>query len=290
MPSDSMVDHRTERLDTDALTATLNYLAPSREPVVRYIVEPPSGAQRWNGVNDPRDVRIEDARHWPAPPTLDRNGFALVRAPTDFRNFRDAAEVERVYYPDTERLLRAELGAARVVAFDHNVRSGDSSGSGNVSKEPVLRVHNDYTWRSAPQRVRDLLGEEADVLLRGRFAIVNVWRPIRGPVLASPLALADGSRISEDDLIPTHLVYADRVGETFGVSFSPAHHWAYFSEQQTDEVLLIKCYDSATTGVPGFRSIPPSRTRWHPRTHRRARASRCGLWCSFRRGMSNREN
>jgi hypothetical protein len=206
MPSDSIVDLEAERLKPDDLMANLNYLAPSEEPVVRYVVDPPSGVARWNGVNDPREVRIEDARRWPVPATLHRNGFALVRALSNVHDFYDSSEIERVYYPETERFLRAELGATRVVVFDHNVRNGAASATGSPFKEPVLRVHNDYKWRSASQRVRDLLGEEADALLRGRFAIVNVWRPIRGPVLASPLALADGSRIAEDDLIPTHLV------------------------------------------------------------------------------------
>ena len=45
-----------------------------------------------------------------------------------------------------------------------------------------------------------------------------------------------------------YLVYANRVGETASVQFSPSHRWVYFSGMRPDEVLLIKCHDSATDG------------------------------------------
>src|SRR5581483_10550696 len=135
---------------------------------------------------------------------------------------------------------RAELGAQRVVVFDHTIR-----GPGGA-REPVLRVHNDYTDRSAAQRVRDLLPDEAATLLARRFAIVNVWRPIRRPTIASPLALCDATSFTDDDLVATDLVYHDRRGEISSVRFNPSHRWVYFSAMQPNEVLLIKCHDSAT--------------------------------------------
>ena len=138
--------------------------------------------------------------------------------------------------------MRAELGAQRVIVFDHTVRGP------NGAREPVLRVHNDYTVRSAGQRVRDLLPDEAESLLAHRFAIVNVWRPIRRPAIASPLALCDATSFTDDDLVATDLVYHDRRGEISSVRFSPAHRWVYFPAMQPDEVLLIKCHDSATDG------------------------------------------
>jgi hypothetical protein len=95
--------------------------------------------------------------------------------------------------------------------------------------------------------VRDLLPDEAEALLRHRFAIVNLWRPI-APVLESPLALADWNSIAESDLVESELIYADRVGVTYQVTHSARHRWVYFSRQQPEEALLIKCYDSATDG------------------------------------------
>ena len=230
-----------------SVTAILNYLGPIAEKPTRYVDEPPAGRPRWNGVEEPHEVPITDGRARVGEFTLDRNGFALLQAPSAVRNFYDADEITGVYYPETEALLRRTLGAVRVVVFDHIVRNAARLAEGKA-KEPVLRVHNDYTYRSAPKRVRDLLADEADELLRHRFAIVNVWRPIRGPVLDSPLALCDATSFTDADLVPSDLVYRDRVGEITSVLFNPTHRWYYFSRMQQDEALLIKCHDSATDG------------------------------------------
>jgi hypothetical protein len=60
----------------------------------------------------------------------------------------------------------------------------------------VRRVHNDYTEWSAPQRVRNLLPQEVDALIACRFAIVQVWRPVRHRVESWPLAIADAQSLS----------------------------------------------------------------------------------------------
>ena len=147
-----------------------------------------------------------------------------------------------MYYPEVERLLREALGASRVVVFDHNVRNATRDGFAPPSRQ----VHNDHTVNSAPRRVRDHLGNEAEELLKHRFGIVNVWRPIRGPVLDSPLALCDARSFTDADLIASDRVHVR--GETSAVEFNPDHRWYYFSEQQPDEVILIRVHDSASDG------------------------------------------
>lgn len=224
--------------------ARLHYLQRSTEKPVRYVNEPPPGILAWNGIDDPRDVTIEDARGRESEFTLDRNGFALLKAPTEVGDFYAPEEVKRVYYPEVENLLRHALGATRVVIFDHTVRNAGRPGA----REPSRRVHNDHTVNSAPRRVRDHLGEEAEELLKHRFGIVNVWRPIRGPVLESPLALCDARSFTDADLIASDLVYPHLRGETSSVEYKPEHRWYYFSEMQSDEVLLIRVHDSAQDG------------------------------------------
>jgi hypothetical protein len=234
-------------LDTasrQTVTAELHYLKRTAEKPARYVMEPPPGVPQWNGIDDPRQVTIEDARGREAEFSLDRNGFALVKAPTQVRDFYDPDQIKSVYHPEVERLLRDELGASRVVVFDHNVRNAARDGFA----PPSRRVHNDHTVNSAPRRVRDHLGAEADELLKRRFGIVNVWRPIRGPVLDSPLALCDAQSFTDADLIASDLVYPHVRGETSSVEFKPGHRWYYFSEQQADEVLLIRVHDSASDG------------------------------------------
>ncbi|HKU94328.1 MAG TPA: CmcJ/NvfI family oxidoreductase, partial [Vineibacter sp.] len=170
-----------------SLTATLHYLKRGPEKPVFYRTDPPPGEPQWNGIDDPHEVRIEDARGRESEFTLDRNGFALVKAPTAVADFYNPEEIRRVYYPEVERLLRDTLGASRVFVFDHNVRNATRQGLATPSRQ----VHNDHTVNSAPRRVRDHLGAEAQELLKHRFGIVNVWRPVRGPVQDSPLALCD---------------------------------------------------------------------------------------------------
>jgi hypothetical protein len=237
MPLDATASPRT-------LTATLHYLKRGTEKPARYVQEPPPGVPAWNRIDDPHEVRIEDARGRDSEFSLDRNGFALLKAPTQVRDFYSPEEVKSLYYPEVERLLRDTLGASRVFVFDHNVRNGARADL----PRPSRRVHNDHTVNSAPRRARDHLGADAEELLKHRFGIVNVWRPIRGPVLDSPLALCDARSFTDDDLIASDLVYPHVRGETSSVEFKPGHRWYYFSEQQPDEVILIRVHDSANDG------------------------------------------
>ena len=231
-------------ISSRGLTAKLHYLKRGPEKPTFYRIDPPPGVPQWNGIDDGRQVRIEDARGRESEFTLDRNGFALVEASTTVRDFYDPEEIKRVYYPEVEQLLRDTIGASRVFVFDHNVRNAGRAGLAPPSRQ----VHNDHTVNSAPRRVRDHLGDEAEELLKHRFGIVNVWRQVRGPVLDSPLALCDARSFTDDDLIASDLVYAHVRGDTSRVEYQPTHRWYYFSEMQPDEALLIQIHDSAKDG------------------------------------------
>jgi hypothetical protein len=104
--------------------------------------------------------------------------------------------------------------------------------------------------------VREHLPEEADELLKGRVQVINLWRPIRGPVRDAPLAMCDGQTVAPGDLVASDLIYPSRKGETYSVKYNPNHRWFYVPEMTADEALLLKCYDSATDG----------RTRFGPHT------------------------
>ena len=120
-------------------------------------------------------------------------------------------------------------------------------------RTPVQMVHNDYTDKSGPQRVRDLLpADEAEARLKHRFVEINVWRPIKGPVQAWPLALADARSIAAADVIPCDLIYADRTGEILYGIYNPNHRWNYFPRMERHEAALIKCYDSLRDGRARF--------------------------------------
>jgi hypothetical protein len=189
---------------------------------------------------------IRDARPLAGEFSLDEQGFVLRPHPTAVREFYDEEELRAVYYAEVEALLRAETGADKVVIFDHTIRSVPRFKAGVAGmREPVRRVHNDYTATSGIRRVRDHLDpKEAEQRLARRFLEVNVWRPIAGPLEDAPLALCDARTIAADDLIASDLIYRDKVGETYALRYSPAHRWFYFPRLRRDEAVLIKCFDS----------------------------------------------
>ena len=234
-----------------AVAAALNYLVPTGEKPASYTYEPPAGKLWRSGRYEPQVMTIRDARPLIGRLSLDREGFDFVRRPTAVADFYDDAHAREVYYPEVERLVLEATGAEKAAIFDHTLRSGAlAERRPDGLREAVKRVHNDYTEKSGPQRVRDLLpSEEAQRRLKGRFAFVNVWRPIYGPVEEAPLALADAQSMRPEDLVPSDLIYRDRVGETYAIAHDPAHRWFYFPRMQRDEAVLIKCYDSARDGT-----------------------------------------
>jgi hypothetical protein len=176
-----------------------------------------------------------------------------VPHPTAVKNFFDPDELKSVYYPELERLIAAVSGARRVVVFDHTLRSGDEAErETRLVREPVLSAHNDYTEWSGPQRVRELLPQEAERLLQKRFAIIQVWRAIDQPIRANPLAMADARSVAPGDLLVAERRYPHRVGQTYRLKYNAAHRWFYFPQMKRDEAIVFKVYDSATDGRARF--------------------------------------
>lgn len=238
----------------DSVAAALNYLVDTGERPVTYVSEPGSGPSRRVGPYEKRRASIRDGRAVLDRLSLDEQGFLLVRRETAMSDFYDGEAVRAVYYPEVERLVKEVSGASKVVVFDHNLRAeATATRQEKRVREPVRVVHNDYTPRSGPQRVRDLLpADEAEALLKHRFAVINVWRPIRAPVQTAPLAVCDARSIAPADWVATDLKYRDRTGEVYQATFNPDHRWYYFPNMAPTEALLIKCYDSAADGRARF--------------------------------------
>jgi hypothetical protein len=235
--------------------AALRYLEPMSDKPRSLEYEPPPGVPRTTAVYRDHMVTIRDVRPVASALSLDREGFQLVNAASGVRDFYDEEEVQSRYYAEAVSLLEKLTDASRVVVFDHTIRrriAGATDRTPGIPRQPVPRVHNDYTVKSGPQRVRDLLGEDATDLLRKRFSVINVWRPIRGPIQDAPLAIADAQSVDSDDLVATDLVYPDRTGEIYYVKFNPSHRWFYAPTMRQDEVMLIKCFDSANDGRARF--------------------------------------
>jgi hypothetical protein len=235
--------------------ATLRFIEPMAAKPRSYEYEPPQGVPDTTATFVARGVTIHDMRPVADRFSLERQGVQFVAEPSRVRDFHDEAEIREIYYPEAQRLVAELTGASRVVIFDHTIRRRVADATDRayeMPRQPVPRVHVDYTVKSGPQRVRDLLAEEAPELLRRRFSIVNVWRPIRGPLQDAPLAVSDARSVRFDDLVATDLVYRDRMGEIYMVKYHPSQRWFYAPRMTSDEALVFKCFDSARDGRARF--------------------------------------
>jgi hypothetical protein len=237
--------------------AALTFIVPQGTKPVFHGSAYTGSAPRVFFETEPRTVLIRDVRPIADALSLDREGFELRRHETAVPDLYDDHAIEHVYYPEIEALLRAVTGASRVIVFDATRRSDAGAGARNPDglRGPASRVHVDYTEKSGPQRLKDLLGETEAARLTeigARIVQINVWRPIRGPVRRSPLALADASSVRPEDLIATDQVFPDRVGEIYHLAHHPEQRWYYAPEMTPDEVLLIKGYDSLADGRARF--------------------------------------
>lgn len=196
-----------------------------------------------------RNVTVEDMRPVADTLSLDVQGFELMTYPTAVEDLYDDEAVDTAYAEELKALLTEHMGATSVHIFDVTRRSDGGAGAPNRDglRGPADRVHVDYTVKSGPQRTRDVLGDaEAERLVKAgaRIAQVNVWRPIKGPVKRSPLALADASSVKPNELVATDQVFPDRVGEIYNVAHAWTQRWYYAADMERDEVILIKGWDS----------------------------------------------
>ncbi|XXG97229.1 hypothetical protein Hte_003524 [Hypoxylon texense] len=242
------------------VTARLNFTVPPAPGVkaVNYVDEPPAGEPQRNLVVDPREVVVSDVRGREADFGLDRDAFQVVTGLPESAeaDFADDASIAARYYPEVERLLLDQIpGSRRVFIFDHTIRR---AGPG-AKRTAVMNVHIDQTPYSAEKRVRRHMGDDADALLRGRYRIVNVWRPLnKNPIEASPLGFGSSSSLEQKDIIPVEHRYPNGyVGQTAAIAYNPDQRWYYLSGMTGSERLLLECYDSEGmkegSGVAGGR-------------------------------------
>ena len=240
-----------EQAARDTVTASVQFTIDTGVAPVSLVKNPGEGLEDRTGTFEWRDITVHDGRPDAATIDLDGEGYVLTDYETAVTDFLDDDEVRRVYYPEMERLVIEATGCAKVVVFDHTVRIGDhNKQAAHKVRAPVKVVHNDFTVVSAPQRVRDLLPlEEAEARLAKRYGSINIWRPLSGPVENDPLVVCGWSTLRDDDLIAVERRYKDRVGGVYNIAYNADQRWTYFPRMTTDEVVLLKCYDSLTDGT-----------------------------------------
>lgn len=243
-----------------SVTAGLNYLLPTTQQPYSYAYEPPAGTPWESGGYALCPTRIADARYAPQRPTLDREGYTLCDAPTAVADFLDEQAVQIHYYAESAALALAVTGAQQAYVFDHLVRQrepdrealsfGRRGANGLAAANG--RIHSDYTEASGRQRLGLVLADPQAAARVQRYAIVNIWRSIKGPVLDTPLAVCDARTVSALDLVSSEVRYPRRTGEIYLCLHSPQHRWAYYSQMDRHEALVFKQYDSQLSGVARF--------------------------------------
>jgi len=207
-----------------------------------YVEQPPEGTPQRNYGQDDQQVTINDIRGREQEFDMNINGFrTLSGIESKEKDFTDDEAIKQNYYPEVEKVLLDNVeGAKRVFIFDHTVRRSDP----NAKRAPVTRAHIDQTTESAIMRVKYHLPDEAEKLLKGRYRLINVWRPLNGPVVASPLAYADSRSVPDEDIVPVEHRYPHRTGYTAGVKHTNKGQWYYWSGMTNDERIFLQCYDS----------------------------------------------
>lgn len=257
------------------VTSKLIFYAPppDNSSPWNYVEQPPEGFPQRNYTEHPSTVHLNDIRGQEVSFQLDIQGFTtasnITSACTDFTSDDN---IKQVYYPEVEALILEHVPKAkRVFLFDHTIRKADAS----AKRQPVHRAHVDQTTKSAVQRVYHHLPDEASTLLKDRVRIINIWRPLNGPVVSFPLAVADSRSVSEKAVVGIEHRYPDRVGETAGILAQENQEWWYWSGMTNDERLFLQCFDSegtkARTPHTAF-SDPRTKEGWSARESIEVRA------------------
>ncbi len=202
---------------------------------------------------------------------MDKLGVSLAHCESECENFYDAAEVERVFYSEIEKLLLEFFpGSTDALVYNHDVFDKDYEGDRTEdqdNKNPGVNanyaniVHNDLNDNSGRVRCRELLTknlrnfgrkqhyteEQADAKMSRRFMSINLAKPME-TVRQNPFVLCAWPSFANQMYITNYRIYDDRVGETTRFTYRPDHDWYWFPAQKPTEVSMLKCYDSVTDG------------------------------------------
>ncbi|QPH15939.1 hypothetical protein C2857_000477 [Epichloe festucae Fl1] len=226
-----------------------------------YVASPPKGLPQRNFRLVPHDTLLQDVRG--------REGHRRSTTNPPESTFENDDSTRAKYYPEVEQLLLSSIpGATRVAIFDHTLRRAGTIG-GPDAGNPIARAHIDHTGWAAEERLRQTVADEADELLKGRWRIVNVWRPLnKEPLENAPLcfALASTKTLDMKELGEVESRFPDGyLGQTYVIKHNPAQSWYYLSGMTGNDRLVIGIFDSnciknnltVTGGAPHTAFVDP---------------------------------
>ena len=257
-----MSSQEQELASPSEIEVPIHYMVDTGEPPVFHQTDAPEDVGTIVGAREAHPMTILNARLLPNDFSLDVEGIAFAEQVTQVTDFFDDAQLASVYVPELEKLIARLTGASEVVVYDHTRRSSDGATREQYNwRDPVPLPHSDYTDISAAQRLRDVCGDDADDRLARRYAIVNVWRSMTGPIEQWPLAVCDARSVDEDlmhKIVRSAPHRAElsfeysRSSETRHAAYDANHRWLYFPQMTRDETLLFKNYDTLTDGTARY--------------------------------------
>jgi hypothetical protein len=264
---------------SQSVEGKFTYIVDNGIAPVHHIGRPGQDSRELPGTYEEQTLPVKNGRLIRDTLKLNTHGFEFLDHATAVKDFQNEDELKATYYPEIEEFIKLHTGASKVLMFDHTIRIGEKNlRQEKLARAPVNSVHNDYTDASGPKRVRDLLEpEEAEAALKGRFAIIQVWRPIIDVVGRDPLAICDARSLPKEGFIVVQRKYAHRTGETYHITYNPEHQWYYFPNMKRTEAILFKVFDSDMqnpvryTAHSAFQD-PTSSTNAPPRQSIEARA------------------
>ncbi|DBA91397.1 TPA: hypothetical protein ACH3X2_003929 [Trebouxia sp. C0005] len=250
-----------------APTTRVRYIKrPDEKELFIYTVPPPQEKDRVTNVDvDEVPMRLSDLRtanHM----TLQQNGFELVSFPSGQGiTWEDKEQVKNVYYPEVKSLIQRMTSASRVEIIQHNLRKGKiEKGQADLSKlpdttghpisHPSVLTHVDFTESSGPKVLERYFGAEAAAQLKQKpWAIIQVWRPLVGPVQDSALGFVDAATLSQHDILPANLFLTEEFAiEVNYIVHNSDHRWFWTSQMREDEAYVFVNYDSRHDGRARF--------------------------------------
>jgi hypothetical protein len=236
--------------------ASIDYLVPSSRVNRRFWAP---GRELNTGLYAPYEITVRNAR-LAGPFTLDEHGFCLGRHHSDITDWECNYAPDTPYAGEVCEVAKRLTGADLVVPLGGMIRDAART-SPNV-QPPAAEAHVDFTPRSAERLAERLWHKsEAAPAAYRRFIAFSLWRVLSAPPQDMPLALCEGGSVRDEEGTPNVKVdvdeipsgdalYAPIAGEEDMVAatifhHSSAHRWWYFPDMTSEEVILIKFYDSA---------------------------------------------
>ncbi|KAE8414599.1 hypothetical protein BDV36DRAFT_239050 [Aspergillus pseudocaelatus] len=220
-------------------------------------------------VSDIQPVPIRDMRPKKETLSIHREGFIFAdfESQLTYEDYFDESKLRSVLAEEIRQLLIDRLGVKACFIHECVFRRRDSgpSADGNVGS-PVPEAHTDYTLNYAHKLIGELARSDADLIRTRKFQMINVWKPLRGPLRDWPLALCDYSTLNRDDLVPVDEVHREGILESHSIQYNPSQKWYYLSDQTPNEVLIFRSVDSVIYGeVPHAAFCDPRYPNESPR-------------------------